>query len=63
MTKVSEKRRDEVAITPDKSGRYADLTEDSEGNLVFFHYSPSKLETIDPAAYGSAKHGKTLGTS
>ncbi len=59
VTKVSEKQRDEVAITPEKSGRYADLTEDSEGNLVFFHYSPSKLETIDPATYGSAKHGKT----
>lgn len=58
-TGVSKEQRDKVAITPEKSGRYADLTEDSEGNLVFFHYSPSKLKTIDPATYGTAKHGRT----
>ena len=26
---------------------------------MFFHYSPNRLETIDPAAYGTAKHGRT----
>ena len=57
--KITKEQRKEVAITPDKSGRYADLTEDSEGNLVFFHHSPDKLDVIDPATYGTAKHGKT----
>jgi hypothetical protein len=56
---VSDEQRKAAAITPQTSGRYADLTEDKDGNLTFFHYSPKKLDTIEPNMYGTAAHGKT----
>lgn len=52
-TGVSKERRDEVAITPEKSGKFAGLTQDKDGNLVFFHRSSEKRDVIDPAKYGT----------
>jgi hypothetical protein len=40
-------------ISPDNSSNYANLTEDSDGNYVFYHYSGEQRQAIDPKKYGS----------
>jgi hypothetical protein len=40
-------------ISPDNSSNYANLTEDNDGNYVFYHYSGEQRQTIDPKKYGS----------
>ena len=47
---VTEKGKE---ITPENSSNYANLTEDDEGNFVFYHYSAEQRDVIDPTKYGS----------
>ena len=44
-------------ISPENSSNYANLTEDNDGNMVFYHVGDKGYETIKPAA------GKTTATS
>jgi hypothetical protein len=39
-------RNPEVTITPETSSNYANMTEDNEGNFVFFHVGNNGYETI-----------------
>ena len=47
----------EGAITPEESSNYANLTEDAEGNFVFFHIGDRGYDTIE------RNSGKTSATS
>jgi hypothetical protein len=40
-------------ISPETSSNVANLTQDAEGNYVFYHTSPTTLETIEPSKYGT----------
>ena len=40
-------------ISPETSSNVANLTKDNEGNYVFYHTSPTTLETIEPNKYGT----------
>jgi hypothetical protein len=40
-------------ISPETSSNVANLTQDNEGNYVFYHTSPTTLETIEPNKYGT----------
>lgn len=40
-------------ISPETSSNVANLTQDGEGNYVFYHTSPTTLETIEPNKYGT----------
>ena len=39
---------EKVAITPETSSNYANMTEDSDGNFVFFHSGNKGYETVKP---------------
>lgn len=41
-------RKPEVTVTPETSSNYANMTEDNEGNFVFFHVGDKGYETIKP---------------
>lgn len=41
-------RNPEVTVTPETSSNYANMTEDNEGNFVFFHVGGKGYETIKP---------------
>lgn len=41
-------RKPEVTVTPETSSNYANMTEDNEGNFVFFHVGGKGYETIKP---------------
>jgi len=52
--KVEEAKPAEVkGISPETSSNLANLTQDNEGNYVFYHTSPTTLETIEPNKYGT----------
>ena len=40
-------------ISPETSSNVANLTQDGEGNYVFYHTSENTLETIEPSKYGT----------
>lgn len=40
-------------ISPETSSNVANLTQDEEGNYVFYHTSPTTLDVIDPKKYGT----------
>jgi len=40
------------SIRPETSYNYASLTEDGEGNFVFYHTSPNKFDKLDPSLVG-----------
>jgi hypothetical protein len=42
-------------ITPEKSSNFANLTQDEEGNAVFFHVGDSGYETIKPSSGQSTR--------
>ena len=54
VEKIEEKKRE---IKPETSSNYANLTEDEDGNFVFYHVGEEGYETIKPAS------GKTKATS
>lgn len=41
-------RKPEVTVTPETSSNYANMTEDNEGNFVFFHVGEKGYGTIKP---------------
>lgn len=41
-------RTPEATVTPETSSNYANMTEDNEGNFVFFHVGDKGYETIKP---------------
>ncbi|MBW3004056.1 hypothetical protein KY337_05830 [Candidatus Woesearchaeota archaeon] len=49
---IEEKSKTE--ITPENSSNYANMTEDADGNFVFFHTGNKGYETIEPRSGGSA---------
>jgi hypothetical protein len=49
--------QEKKVISPETSSNYANLTEDQDGNIVFFHVGDKGFETIKPAS------GKTKATS
>lgn len=52
--KVEEVKPAEVkGISAETSSNVANLTQDGQGNYVFYHTSPTTLETIEPNKYGS----------
>jgi hypothetical protein len=52
--KVEDIKPTEVkGISPETSSNVANLTQDGEGNYVFYHTSPTTLETIEPNKYGT----------
>ncbi len=52
--KAEEVKPTEVkGISPETSSNVANLTQDGEGNYVFYHTSPTTLETIEPNKYGT----------
>ncbi len=40
-------------VTAETSSNFANMTQDGEGNFVFYHVSPTTLDVIDPTKYGS----------
>jgi hypothetical protein len=40
-------------VTAETSSNFANMTQDGEGNFVFYHVSPTTLDVIDPSKYGS----------
>ena len=59
LKKPTEVKEEEVkpaevkGISPETSSNLANLTQDNEGNYVFYHTSPTTLETIEPNKYGT----------
>ena len=51
--KVEVQRKKRKAVTPETSSNYANMTEDGQGNYVFYHRSNNLLDTIDPTKYGT----------
>jgi len=52
--KVEEVKPAEVkGISAETSSNVANLTQDGQGNYVFYHTSPTTLETIEPNKYGT----------
>ena len=49
---------EEVVITPENSSNYANMTEDGEGNFVFYHVGGDGYETIKPSS-GKGATSKT----
>lgn len=45
-------------ITPEKSSNFANLTQDDEGNAVFFHVGDTGYETIKPSSGQSTRTSK-----
>jgi hypothetical protein len=45
-------------ITPEKSSNFANLTQDEEGNAVFFHVGDAGYETIKPSSGQSTRTSK-----
>lgn len=45
-------------ITPEKSSNFANLTQDDEGNAVFFHVGDAGYETIKPSSGQSTRTSK-----
>lgn len=45
-------------ITPEKSSNFANLTQDEEGNAVFFHVGETGYETIKPSSGQSTRTSK-----
>jgi len=60
-TEFSEKNVNPAEVGPETSANYANLTEDGKGNFVFYHYSRSELDKIDPKKYGSNPSRPTSG--
>ena len=52
-TKQEVKPAEVKGISPETSSNVANLTQDNEGNYVFYHTSPTTLETIEPNKYGT----------
>lgn len=46
-------------ISAENSSNYANMTEDGEGNFVFYHYGPRGIKTIDPTKYGTNERKAT----
>tara|TARA_R110000737_G_scaffold33050_2_gene51436 strand:- start:8715 stop:19196 length:10482 start_codon:yes stop_codon:yes gene_type:complete len=46
-------------ISAENSSNFSNMTEDGDGNFVFYHYSTDPRETIDPKKYGSNKANLT----
>jgi hypothetical protein len=44
--RLSKPRQTEVTVTPETSSNYANMTEDNEGNFVFFHVGKKGYDTI-----------------
>ena len=44
--RLSRPKQTEVTVTPETSSNYANMTEDNEGNFVFFHVGKKGYETI-----------------
>jgi hypothetical protein len=51
MDTPPEDRSSKEVIQSLESGRF-EITEDGKGNYVFFHYSPEKIDTVDPKFFG-----------
>lgn len=49
----------EGGIKPETSENYANLTEDGEGNFVFYHVTNVDLEEVDPSKYGTGENRQT----
>jgi sulfur relay (sulfurtransferase) DsrC/TusE family protein len=60
-TEFSEKNVNPAEIGPETSANYANLTEDGKGNYVFYHYSGSERDVIDPKKYGTNPSRPTSG--
>ena len=48
-----------AAISPERSKNHANLTEDDDGNFVFYHVTPEDMDETDPSMAGKAKHNAT----
>ena len=49
----------EGGIKPETSENYANLTEDGDGNFVFYHVTNVDLEEVDPSKYGTGENRQT----
>ena len=56
-TEQAVQETEEVTITPETSSNYANMTEDGEGNFVFYHVGQEGYSTIEP------RSGDTKATS
>jgi len=50
---VEEIKTTQPVVTAETSSNFANMTQDGEGNFVFYHVSPTTLDVIDPSKYGS----------
>ena len=55
---VEQEQEKEVGITPENSSNYANMTEDGEGNFVFYHVGGDGYESIKPSS-GKGATSKT----
>lgn len=46
-------------VAPETSSHYANMTEDEEGNFVFYHVGPAGIDVIDPGKSGTNKRSIT----
>ena len=49
----------EGSIDPEKSENFSNLTEDDNGDFIFYHVSDAEIEETDPSLIGTAKHRAT----
>jgi len=49
-------------ISPETSSNVANMTQDANGNYVFYHVSHNTLDTIDPSKHGTNPAGVTSST-
>ena len=49
----------QTVVTPETSENYANLTEDEDGNFVFYHVSDEDVDQIEPSKYGTNKRQPT----
>jgi len=46
------KSKSQVTNLVEKAGISSNMTEDDQGNYLFYHYSPNKISSIDPRFFG-----------
>ena len=46
------KAKSQVTNLVEKAGISSNMTEDDQGNYLFYHYSPNKISSIDPRFFG-----------
>ena len=57
------KEADRVVINPETSSNYANLTEDADGNFVFFHRGDKGYESIKPSTRGTTATSREEGAA